>query len=120
MITYLCKYTPLELLTAMGADLMEPNRDVRDFRHADALIHSSVCNHAKILLEECLAGDAAGTDLLLTNCCDSVRRVYDTVKEDPQLKSRLASMEMLDLPHNAYGHAIDSYTEELIRFRGRY
>ena len=120
MITYLCKYTPLELLTAMGADLMEPNRDVRDFRHADALIHSSVCNHAKILLEECLAGDAAGTDLLLTNCCDSVRRVYDTVKEDPQLRDRLASMEMLDLPHNAYGHAIDSYTEELIRFRGRY
>ena len=119
MITYLCKYTPLELLSAMGSDLSQPNRDVRDFRHADALIHSSVCSHAKILLEECLAGDAAGTDLVLTNCCDSVRRVFDTVSADPELTDRLRSMDMLDLPHVNYGHAVDSYCAELLRFRDR-
>ena len=50
MTTYLCKYTPVELLRALGCALTEPNEEVRDFSDSDALIHSSICSHAKQLL----------------------------------------------------------------------
>lgn len=109
MITYICKYTPVELLYALGAQPEEPNDEVTDFADADALIHSSVCSHAKqlltVLMQESLnarirnglnrndsgSGEApdcekcdrsagkSGREVVLTNCCDSIRRVYDTL-----------------------------------------
>lgn len=120
MITYICKYTPLELLAAMGVPLEEPNRDVDDFRHADSVIHSSVCSHAKILLEECMTGRADGHELILTSCCDTVRRVFDTVGANPEIRQRLSGLIMLDLPHENFGHAVDLYAGELARLVGFY
>ena len=120
MITYICKYTPLELLAAMGVPLEEPNRDVDDFRHADSVIHSSVCSHAKILLEECMTGRADGHELVLTSCCDTVRRVFDTVGANPEIRQRLSGLIMLDLPHENFGHAVDLYAGELARLVGFY
>ena len=145
MITYLCKYTPLELLFALGAELEEPNADVADFRSADALVHSSLCTHAKMLIEAVYAGGTGQTDrtrqtggpgdpgpagvgnaaenpgpaprreLLLTNCCDSVRRVYDSLAEET-----FSWRRMLDLPHVATDRAVRLYAEELIRLKDDY
>ena len=115
MITYLCKYTPLELLAALGCELWEPNTDVEDYRNADALIHSSVCTHAKMLIESVLAApeDSDGR-LVLTSCCDSVRRVYDTLAEENR-----SGMEMLDLPHNTSPASVSRFARELIRLIDR-
>ena len=124
MITYLCKYTPLELLAALGAPLEEPNADVEDFRRADALIHTSVCTHAKMLIETALDAlsseepyDAAKRrgELILTNCCDSVRRVYDTLSGET-----FSYMKMLDLPHDASKQAVSHYAEELRELKNEY
>ncbi|MDO4620617.1 MAG: acyl-CoA dehydratase activase [Lachnospiraceae bacterium] len=120
MITYFCKYTPLELMAALGASLDEPNRETADFRHADAMLHTSICTHAKLLLEECSAGSTAGTDLVLTNCCDSIRRVYDVVSADPALSEGFSSKFMMDLPHENFGHAVELWKKELIRLRDSY
>jgi hypothetical protein len=35
MITYICKYTPVELLTACGAALEAPNGEAADFSYAE-------------------------------------------------------------------------------------
>ncbi len=115
MITYLCKYTPLELIAALGGELEDPNTDVEDFRNADAMIHSSVCTHAKMLIESVLAAPPGGDGkLVLTNCCDSVRRVYDTLDTE-----RRPGMEMLDLPHNASPASVKRYTGELMRLKDK-
>lgn len=130
MITYICKYTPVELLCALGAQPEEPNEEVTDFAQADALIHSSVCSHAKQLLtvltqdvgrgsntykeaessksqirdgrsqkesgsgeipdcEKCdRSGGKSGREVVLTNCCDSIRRVYDTLMAEKRTRHR--------------------------------
>lgn len=109
MLTYLCKYTPLELLRSLGMDTYEPNTDAEDFRSSDAWMHSSVCTHAKMLLEDISSADA-GQSLILTNCCDSIRRVYDTVADRP-----FAYKTMLDLPHVVNRYTVELYAAELKR-----
>ena len=122
MITYLCKYTPLELLAALGADLSEPNSDVEDFRTADAMVHSSLCTHAKMLIEQLAEDNARPDGLVLTNCCDSIRRVYDTLAADSSETglSRFGFTAMLDLPHTNLTHGIQAYARELITLKERY
>ncbi len=149
MITYICKYTPLELFAALGETLYEPNADASDFRRVDALIHSSVCTHAKMLIEAALdshagspwpasdsasseaaagadsQGHAAGSDassaasgansLVLTNCCDSIRRVYDTLPAET-----FSIKKMLDLPHSAKESAVRLYAKELTALKDEY
>ena len=111
MITYLCKYTPVELLAALGETLQEPNTDAEDFRQADTIIHSSLCTHAKMLLEAAI-GEECGKSLVLTNCCDSVRRVYDTLPPET-----FSYKKMLDLPHSAREKAISLYADELLSLK---
>ena len=153
MLTYICKYTPLELLAALGAKLEEPNSEVEDYRAADAQIHSSVCTHARMLLERAAgngaqaggpAGDvapdggpnggyasstecagrpaesaegavsaAASSETVLTNCCDSIRRVSDIFAREGGFH------EMLDLPHESGEESARFYQKELIRLRDR-
>ena len=120
-VTYICKYTPIELLSALGEEAFFPNDEVEDFTESDALIHSSVCSHAKQLLTRLSRGlterkpceEACGQKphIILTNCCDSIRRVYDTL-----LSHNLADPPLiLDLPHHAGDTAAAAYARELDR-----
>ena len=166
VMTYVCKYTPLELMLAFGAGFEAPNNDVPDFSKSEPLIHQNLCSHAKMLVLDLLrdpdgqntqaapasapqaanqtgsagsapsaanqtgsAGSASSAanqtgsagsasqaaasgkrELILTNCCDSIRRVLDSVPED-----RFSFRQMLDLPHTNHGYAIDLYTRQLLR-----
>jgi hypothetical protein len=42
------------------------------------MIHSNLCAHARQLITAARGAD----EILLTNCCDSVRRVYDTLEAE--------------------------------------
>ncbi len=110
MLTYLCKYTPLELMLSFGAGFEMPNNDAPDFSATDPYLHSSVCSHAKLLLLNLLQQKKEDSELILTTCCDSIRRVWDALPED-----RFAFREMLDLPHKNTGYALEMYTKELQR-----
>ena len=128
MLTYLCKYTPVELLTALGASLEAPNTEAADFDRSDRLIHPNVCSHAKMLTDalvragewDCAGCEGCGQtrgqrELILTNCCDSIRRVWDS--------SDLSGMEfafMLDLPHTDTDAAVRLYAGELERLAREY
>ncbi|MGN0256216.1 MAG: hypothetical protein ACI4D6_09605, partial [Chordicoccus sp.] len=54
IMTYVCKYTPLELMLAFGAGFEAPNNDVPDFSKSEPLIHQNLCSHAKMLILDLL------------------------------------------------------------------
>lgn len=91
MIYYICKYTPVELLAAMDEPCRPLFPQVSSMATADRLIHANVCSFSRALLEDAMQG---GKRLLLTDCCDSVRRVYDV------LRAQGLDVLWLDLPHN--------------------
>ncbi len=94
MIGYVCKYTPVEVLRAMGADpvLLEPS--VTDFNLADTLLHPNICSYAKSVLEEFAGKNYEG--VVLTSCCDSIRRLYDTLRA----RYRQKFIWLLDVPRH--------------------
>ncbi|MGI5989998.1 MAG: acyl-CoA dehydratase activase [Lachnospiraceae bacterium] len=112
MITYFCKYTPVELLRAFGEDVRMPNFETADFSETDTLIHSSVCPHAKMLVLDVLhqpdTTHGGRSAAVFTNCCDSVRRVSDSLPD-----SCFSFRTMLDLPHAAGESAVRLYAEQL-------
>ena len=55
---------------------MEP--DVTNFNQADMKMHPNICSFAKGVLEEMMQEDYEG--IILTTCCDSIRRLYDVLK----------------------------------------
>lgn len=79
MIGYICKYTPIEVFEAMGEEVVRIEPEVTSFNQADTLMHPNICSFAKGLLETVLDGQYEA--IILTTCCDSIRRVYDILKE---------------------------------------
>ena len=112
MIGYTCKYAPIELLSAFGAQPEEMNREAENFDHAQDLTHMNMCSHIKALLEE--VHDRGIRELVLVNCCDSIRRANDILKE------QLDFCFLLDLPHADGVCARERLTDELIRLAEEY
>lgn len=80
---YVCKYTPIELLTALGAQCENLNGMQEGFDKADQLAHSNICGFGKSLLEAVMSGQVH--ELVLVNCCDTIRSVYDVLEESGKL-----------------------------------
>lgn len=79
MIGFVCKYTPIELFEAMGEEVQRISPEVTSFVKADTYLHPNLCSYAKGALEDIL--DKKYDGIVLTACCDSIRRLYDVVKE---------------------------------------
>lgn len=56
-------------------------------------MHPNICTYCKSLLENLI--DCNSDQLILMNCCDSMRRLYDVLKS----KSSIKYLYMMDLPH---------------------
>lgn len=80
---YVCKYTPIELLTALGAECENLNGMQEGFDRADQMAHSNICGFGKSLLEAVMSGQVR--ELVLVNCCDTIRSVYDVLAESGKL-----------------------------------
>lgn len=80
---YVCKYTPIELLSAFGARCENLNGMPQGFDHADQLAHPNLCGFGKSLIEAVMTGRVK--ELVLVNCCDTIRSVYDVLEESGQL-----------------------------------
>ena len=93
MIRYMCKYTPVELLESFGIPVLRLDPSVDSFEQADALGHANLCGYGKGLLEEALSPDVQ--ELVLVNCCDVVRRIYDILKKNKPMRF----LYLIDLPH---------------------
>lgn len=107
MIGYICKYTPLEIFEAMGEETCRIEPDVTNFNQADTLMHPNLCSYAKGVVETALDGQYDG--IVLTTCCDSIRRVYDVLKE----KLPGTFVYLLDVPRITKDAGVDLYEKRI-------
>ena len=93
MIHYVCKYTPIELFKGFGEACAVLEEMPENFEMSDQIAHANLCGFGKSVIQAVLEGKA--DQLVLVNCCDSMRRVYDIVASTGKCKF----LYMLDLPH---------------------
>lgn len=93
MIHYVCKYTPIELFKGFGEECAALEEMPENFEMSDQIAHANLCGFGKSVIQAVLEGKA--DQLVLVNCCDSMRRVYDIVASTGKCKF----LYMLDLPH---------------------
>ena len=75
---YICKYTPIELMQAFGGNCVNLNCMQSDFSAAEEVTHANICGFGKSIVESVLQGNVK--ELVLVNCCDTIRSVYDVLK----------------------------------------
>ena len=107
MIGYICKYAPIEVLESMGAKMERIEPDVTNFSQAEIRMHPNICSFAKGVLETVMEKDYEG--IILTTCCDSIRRLYDVLKEEFPDKF----IDMLDTPRLVKEVGVDLYEQRI-------
>lgn len=108
MVGYICKYTPVEIIEAFGEEPLRLESGYKSHEHAEALIHSNVCSFAKGVLESIIENNIE--EVILTACCDSIKRLYDV------LKDRIKFAYLLDLPRRKDPVSIDLFYNEIVEF----
>ena len=108
MIGYVCKYTPVEVFEAMGVEIGRIQPEVTNFNQADTLMHPNICSFTKSVLEDVLAGDYEG--VVLTTCCDSIRRLYDVLKQQCPDKF----LYLLDVPRKVNDFSTEMYRKNIL------
>lgn len=99
-VTYMCRYAPLELLQAMGAETSYLSSMPEEFGPSVSLLGSNLCGFGKTLVDRILDGSIH--ELVLTNCCDTIRSVCDVIRsmmEEGKLP-KLHFLYFLDLPRD--------------------
>ncbi|AQR96310.1 acyl-CoA dehydratase activase [Clostridium saccharoperbutylacetonicum] len=112
MIGYTCKYTPIEIFTSLGVEIKRIEPNVTSYDKAETMMHTNLCSYVKGVLEDAILNDYEG--IILTSCCDSTRRLYDTLKENFPDKF----IYILDLPRKVNEDSIkiyESVVTEMIR-----
>ncbi|BCN31142.1 acyl-CoA dehydratase activase [Anaeromicropila herbilytica] len=108
MIGYVCKYTPIEIFTALGVETSRIEPDVTNFDQADTLMHPNMCSYTKAVLEDSISKDYEG--IVLTTCCDSIRRLFDILKEQYPDKF----IYLLDVPRKVNDFSISIYVKRIL------
>ena len=107
-VYYVCKYTPLELLEGFDIPFERLDPAPVSFECADSCAHPNLCGYGKAVLEEVLE---KGIDsLLLVDCCDVCRRIYDVLLDRGNMKL----LFLFSLPHKN-GNAEVSLIEKELR-----
>lgn len=107
MLGYICKYAPVEVFESMGVQMKRIEPDVINFNQAEIRMHPNICSFAKGVLEEVMSGKYEG--VILTTCCDSIRRLYDVLKEEFPDKF----IYMLDTPRITKDAGITLYEQRI-------
>lgn len=107
MLGYVCKYTPIEVFEAMGVEIQRIEPSVTGFSQADTWMHPNMCSFSKAVLEDFAGKDYEG--VILTTCCDSIRRLYDTlVRRFPD-----KFFYLLDLPRKVSDFSAGLYETQI-------
>lgn len=114
MIHYVCKYTPVELLKGFGEECCVLEEMPENFDLSDQIAHANLCGFGKSVIQAVLEGKA--DELVLVNCCDSMRRVYDIVESTGKCKF----LYMLDLPHEDNECEKIKFANALLRLKKAY
>ena len=114
MINYICKYTPLELFAGFGEECAALEEMPDNFDLSDQVAHANLCGFGKSIIQAVLEGKAK--QLVLINCCDSIRRVYDIVKST----GKCTFLYLLDMPHDTHACAKESMAQGILRLKNAY
>lgn len=114
MIYYVCKYAPIELFKAFGQECAVLEEMPENFDKSDKIAHANLCGFGKSVIQAVLEGKVE--ELILVNCCDSMRRVFDIVKST----GKCSFLYMLDLPHEDNECENEKFAEALIKLREAY
>ena len=114
MLAYVCKYVPIEIFKALGEDIEIIDPDVVNFNLADTLMHPNLCSFVKGTLEEFSRKNYEG--IILTSCCDSIKRLYDILKKEYPDKF----IYMLDLPRIVNNSSCELYKNRIINLINEY
>ncbi len=111
---YICKYTPVELLEAFGGKCAILNHMPDNFELSDQIAHPNICGFGKSLLEACMEGKVK--ELVLVNCCDTIRSAYDVLLE----YGKLDFLFLLDIMHSGGTCSREHAQHELRRLAEAY
>ena len=114
MINYICKYTPLELFAGFGEECAALEEMPDNFDLSDQVAHANLCGFGKSIIQAVLEGKEK--QLVLINCCDSIRRVYDIVKST----GKCTFLYLLDMPHDTNACAKESMAQGILRLKKAY
>ena len=106
MIGYLCKYTPIELFYGFGEDPWPI--DPAPAAQQEAGMHPNLCSFAKAAYSHFTASGASRA--VFTNCCDSIKRMYDILEEQTEFHT------MLSLPRVYTPESVRLYAAQLLQF----
>lgn len=109
MIHFVCKYTPLELFEGFGLPCSRLDPSPTSFDCADSCGHPNLCGYGKAVMETVL--EQGIRELVLTDCCDVMRRVYDILQDSGQL----SFLYLLPLPHKSGPAEVALFAGELRR-----
>lgn len=104
---YVCKYTPVAILAGFGVQPIRLSPRPDDAEQGSALAHPNLCSYCKALI--CSMQHHDVDELLLTSCCDSMRRTADIVES----YGDLSYLRVLDLPHCGSTCAIERYAAQI-------
>ncbi|WP_270303980.1 acyl-CoA dehydratase activase [Baileyella intestinalis] len=113
-IHYECKYTPVELIQALGGQPELMNSMGESFPKADILGSPNLCGFGKTVIETAVSGNIK--DLFLVNCCDTITSAGDIIR-DAGTTNFLYTM---DLPHCQSACSRELLTARLEDFAARY
>lgn len=114
MISYVCKYTPIEIFQCFDEETNRIEPSCCTFEKSDALMHPNMCAYSKAVLESCL--DDNIDKLVLVNCCDSIKRLYDVLKHEKKFNF----IYLMDLPHKNNKSSIIMLKNELTKLIASY
>lgn len=114
IVHYPCKYVPLELLAGFKAACWPCTDEPETFEVAERLGHPNLCGYGKSLLAQATSGEVKA--LVLTTCCDVMRRVYDILAAEGSLEF----LFLLDLPHQRGPREVARFKAELRRLAHAY
>ena len=108
-ITYhVCKYTPTELLTALGGQCALLDEAPENFDLSDQVAHPNLCGFGKSVIQAAMAGHVK--ELVLVNCCDTIRSAYDILKEF----GNLDFLYLLDILHSQESCSVQHARDQLL------
>ena len=92
-IYYICKYAPIEICEGFGFKTEKLDPSPLSFECAESCMHPNICGFGKAVIEE-IEKRGIGS-LVLTDCCDVCRRIYDVLKN----KEDMDFLFLMALPH---------------------
>lgn len=107
MICSSCKYAPIELMAGFDEKVERLDPAPAAFTCAEGCTHPNMCSYAKAVIEEVY--DKNIKELILTDCCDAMRRAYDALL----MEGKIDFLYLLPIPHKSSPVEIRMFAKSL-------